>query len=239
MADRIQDLLYRRSDLSTFLVHFTRGTDYEAFTNLFNMLRDQVIEARTSYGMATMLDDRTRADPSVTQRTVCFTDTPLEHCWMMVREIDRRGWQFRPYGIAFTKGYARSRGCNPVWYMDQTPGYTWLTGAVNQMVEAARRQCDNPFQDAAELEILKITPFFEQSGRGKDFAWEREWRHRGNFRFQSPYNVMAVFAPDSLHPALRDVIASISPVWKERRVPVLDPEWGLERMLVAMSGVAG
>ncbi|MFC8386737.1 abortive infection system antitoxin AbiGi family protein [Nocardia sp. NPDC057272] len=239
MADRIQDLLYRRSDLSTFLVHFTRGTDVEAFSNLFGILKGLVIEARHAYGMASKLDGRTMNDPSVTQRTVCFTDTPLEHCWMMVREIEQRGCQFRPYGVAFTKGYARSRGCNPVWYMDQTPGYTWLTGAVDRMTGAARRQCDeDPGLNPATLDILKITPFFEQSGEGKDFAWEREWRCRGDFHFQSPYNVMAVFAPEVLHPALKDVIAGMSPEWMERKVPVLDPDWGLERMLVAMSGVA-
>lgn len=239
MADRIKDLLYRRSDLSTFLVHFTRGDSHEeALTNLVNMLRNHAIEARTAYGMATDLDYRT-STTDVSQRTVCFTDTPLEHCWMMVREIEKRRWKFQPYGIAFTKGYARSRGCNPVWYIDQTPGYTWLTHAVNRLVQAAKEQATaDPFLDPETLDILQITPFFEQSGAGKDFAWEREWRFRGNFHFGGPHNVMAVFAPEVLHLALRSHIASFSNEWAGRNVPLLDPEWGLEQMLVAMSGVA-
>ena len=27
---------------------------------------------------------------------------------------------FAPYGVAFTRTYARSRGVNPVWYIDRT-----------------------------------------------------------------------------------------------------------------------
>ncbi len=236
MADRIQDLLHRRTDLSTFLVHFTRGDS--AIGNLLLMLKNHQIDARTAYGMARVLDDRT-AGTEVGQKTVCFTDTPLEHCWMMVRDIERRSWKFRPYGVAFTKSFARSRGCNPVWYIDQTPGHTWLTQAVNRIVNVTRQQCDEDQRlDPETLDILRITPFFEQSGEGKDFSWEREWRFRGDFNFGHPCNVMAVFAPEDVHPWLTEAIALLSDDWKARRVPILDPEWGLERMLVAMSGVA-
>lgn len=239
MADRIQDLLHRRTDLSTFLVHFTRGdNDQLAFLNLLAMLEHHQIDARTAYGMAREFDALT-ADTNVGQRTVCFTDTPLEHCWMMVRDIERRSWKFRPYGVAFTKSFARSRGCNPVWYIDQTRGYTWLTHAVKRIVDEARQKCeDDPLLDAETLDILQIAPFFEQSGEGKDFSWEREWRFRGDFNFGEPRNVMAVFAPEDDHPEMAEAIASLSHEWASRHVPILDPEWGLERMLVAMSGVA-
>ncbi|MFG1771736.1 abortive infection system antitoxin AbiGi family protein [Nocardia salmonicida] len=187
MADRITELLHRRSDLSTFLVHFTRGDDdAEALKNLMGMLTDHAIEARTRYGMAAKLSHPTGAIAEK-QRVVCFTDTPLEHCWMMVREIQGRGWKFQPYGIAFTKSYARARGCNPVWYINQTPGHDWLTRPLDRLYKAVEKQCaDDPFLDPETLDILQIAPFLEQSGVGKDFFWEREWRFRGHFDFGGP-----------------------------------------------------
>lgn len=239
VPDNIEDLLYRRTDLSTFLVHFTRGDNWlQAKENLLSILRSETIEARHPYGMAQKIDYRT-LDGVATQRVVCFTDTPLEHCWMLVREIAGRGCKFQPYGVAFTKPFARSKGCNPVWYIDQTPGHDWVTKPVTELIE---RYIEASTADPARypldtMAILRMAPFFEQSGVGKDFAWEREWRHRGHFGFGGPENVMAVFAPEQEHPSLRKELDGWDEFWERRRVPLLDPKWGLEKMLVAMSGV--
>jgi uncharacterized protein YceH (UPF0502 family) len=49
----IEELLHRRSDLSTFVVHFTRDSGRaSARENLEAILYSQTIEARTVYGMA-------------------------------------------------------------------------------------------------------------------------------------------------------------------------------------------
>lgn len=50
----IEELIHRRSDLSTFLVHFTRDTD-DGMTgreNLLSILTSNFIRARNAYGMA-------------------------------------------------------------------------------------------------------------------------------------------------------------------------------------------
>ena len=72
------------------------------------------------------------------QRTVCFTETPLEHAWMMCRPIADRRFRFNGYGLAFTKSFARRQGANPVWYLDISQrGRDWLTGPFNRLIDAA------------------------------------------------------------------------------------------------------
>lgn len=49
----IEELLHRRGDLSTFLVHLTRaGMGFTARQNLLSIIAEGVIEARTPLGMA-------------------------------------------------------------------------------------------------------------------------------------------------------------------------------------------
>lgn len=108
----IENLLNRRTDLSTFLVHFTRDTQTPsaaARDNLMNILWSQRLEARNTYGMAKELAERF-PEVAATQNTVCFTETPLEHAWMMCADIEGRSIQFNGYGLAFTKAFARLRG---------------------------------------------------------------------------------------------------------------------------------
>ncbi|GAA4934663.1 hypothetical protein GCM10023224_14070 [Streptomonospora halophila] len=110
---QIEDLLHRRTDLSTFLVHLTRDDRGAARDNLLDILANRTIEARRVYGMAT---DLAREMPEIerTQQVACFTETPLEYVWMMCQDISTRGVQLRGYGLAFTKAYARKKGVNPV-----------------------------------------------------------------------------------------------------------------------------
>jgi hypothetical protein len=62
------------------------------------------------------------------QRVVCFSETPLEHVYSLVADIEGRQINLEPYGIALTKLVARRIGVNPVWYVDMTPaGHEWLT----------------------------------------------------------------------------------------------------------------
>lgn len=212
MADKIEDLLHRRSDLSTFLVHFTKGnSESDAEKNLLDILDERTIEARASFGMAGSVAEKLE-DAGLTQRVACFTETPLEHCWMMVREIERRAWKFRPYGLVFGKKYARIKGCNPVWYLDiSARGKDWLTKPVNKIVESCEEYIaeGRPIDSHARFEILKLTPFMEQMGptklAEKEFWWEREWRHVGDFEFDRS-KLVAVFGPERRREELASAI---------------------------------
>jgi hypothetical protein len=160
--------------------------------------------------MAQDLADRFE-EVSDTQRVVCFTETSLEHAWMMCSQIQGRSIQFNGYGIAFTKAWARPLGVNPVWYLDITPGHDWLTGPIKELVaEAVSNATPSGSKEPegfqlAEQPILRLTPFIEQMGptreRRKEFWWEREWRHVGDLRFATD-DIVVVFAPVGEHETL-------------------------------------
>jgi hypothetical protein len=269
----IDSLLHRRPDLSTFLVHLTAQAS-DAAMNLLSIMSARTIEARNPYGLLRdYARDTERHDPRLydSQRVVCLSETPLEHVWMMCEEIADRGHPLSPYGLAFSKPWARAVGANPVWYIDVLRtghrGADWLTTALaniaKQTVRIGGERYADPFDlsDGAEptrdelpLEwspIAEIAPFIETMGpvgrpgetRRREFWWEREWRYRGDLTFAWS-EVVAVFAPHDQHDAIRGMLqqaeaerASEAQVDPEEPPPILDPRWGLERMIAALANV--
>lgn len=257
MADQIVPLLHRRTDLSTFLIHLTRdGHGGSARDNLLGMLVDKKIEARTCYGIAKAWGEQDQAVAD-TQRCVCFSEAPLEHTWMLTRDISGRAVPLSQYGLVFTKSYGRRNGVNPVWYLDITPGHTWLTNPVNALIEISRRghsyRIDSEPPDVTgplvpnppppHDPILRLAPFIEQMGPAgptkKEFWWEREWRHVGDFPFTF-MRIVTVLAPHDEHEGLVSELATATghdDDWVHSRLRFVDPTWGLERMIAALAGV--
>ena len=133
----IRDLVARRSDLSTFLVHLTRTVnDQSARDRLLSMIENWQIDATTMFGAAKSRLEQA-GEQVGSQRCVCFTETPLEYVYLLLEEIANRQVHFQPYGVAFPKKLGRACGANPVWYIDITPGHDWLMGPVNELVQAA------------------------------------------------------------------------------------------------------
>lgn len=243
----IEALLQRRTDLSTFLVHLTRASvGTSARGNLLSMAQENYLRARCAYGPAARLESYL-AGTSATQKVVCFSETPLEHTWMMLQQIDGRAVQFEPYGLAITKTTARKAHFNPVWYSDISTrgGRNWPMAAVNQLVASAEHRCrrrDGSIDvDALCAEpILQLTPFIEQmgpttGGGRKEFWWEREWRHVDDFAI-IPSRIVTLFAPEADHGQLRQDLRLRNDMWS--RPPILDPGWGLERMIAELAQVA-
>jgi hypothetical protein len=50
--------------------------------------------------------------------------------------------------------------------------------------------------------------------------------------------VVAILAPEADHVALRRDIGALAAAEQWNRRPILDPHWGLERMIVALAGIA-
>lgn len=164
---------------------------------------------------------------------------------MMIRDIEKRSIQFKPYGVVFTKTTCSRTGCNPVWYLDMSLGsHDWLTRAVDRLVARVKEESRSGRAIDPTLlidqDILQLTPFIEQMGNPagvrKEFWWEREWRHKGDFKFR-PRQVVAALAPESEHGRLESEIDDISQSWKRRRLAILDPNWGAERMIAALARV--
>lgn len=225
----IQQLISRRSDLGTFLVHLTReGPDgVPAKDNLKSILDGRVIEARNPYGSApSRLSALSAGIPENldTQKVVCFTETPLEHVHLLTEEIEGRKFKFEPYGICITKRVARVWDVNPVWYLDITKGHTWLTKPLNNIIDREIRA-----KNFSESDIAKLTPFIEQMGTGpdyfKEYWWEREWRHVGSFCLAMQF---ILICPEQ---DLKGVMADTY-----HKIPFIDPSWSLEKIIGRLAG---
>lgn len=245
MAPTIEELLHRRTDLSTFLTHFTKdGENSSAKENLVRMLRSGYVEARNPFGMGRNValyrpefEEDSRFQDS--QKVVCLSETPLEHAWMMCSEIEGREKGFAPYGLAFTKTWARLHNVNPVWYLDMTPGHDWLTVPFDSLRDSAIEEAIQTGRSLAEFPVTRLLPFIEQMGPTsngrKEWWWEREWRRIGHLNF-SWTDVVAVFAPCDEHDEiLQKMRVDVSPDYPQP--PLLDPNWGLERMISALRGI--
>jgi abortive phage resistance protein AbiGi (putative antitoxin) len=230
----VRDVVARRSDLSTFLVHLTRDTEGgPAPVALRSMLGTGRIEARSPFGHAKLRLLQGGRVPA-SQRCVCFTETPLEYTHLLLAKIDNRDVQFRPYGIAITKRLARQRGVNPVWYLDITPGHDWLAANLDNVLD--RCLANGAFTDP---DVERLVPYVEQMGTRragdghvvyrKEFWWEREWRYCGG-HFKLPQRFIG------LCPA--EEIDEFQELAKKEGFPVrfLDPRWGLEQIIAQLAG---
>lgn len=238
----IRGLLYRRADLSTFVVHFTRATDdtHPARANLESILHNGRICAGRPMGMAVSEINQAGPDQAAlnSQKVVCFTEVPLEHAYAITCPIANRGVQLSAYGIGFGKMWARRKGINPVWYIDQTPGHDWLSEAVNSLIQDAIQA--GPY---AESPVAKLSPFMESmgtwAGGQKEFWWEREWRCRGDLPFSVPDVAVGLCPEDDI----RDLEVLAKEIAEQQfdrgvRYPrFVDPSWSLELIIARLAGM--
>jgi hypothetical protein len=235
----IEDLLARRGDLSTFIVHLTRETEdgKSPRANLRSILRAGKIEARTAFGAA--VNKLQSSKDRESQNCVSFSETPLEHLYCLVQKIPKRRFRLSSYGLAFTKMKARGMGVNPVWYVDITPsGQEWLMNPVNALIDRHVTRLKRYWKSP----LAQITPFIEQMGSGqrrdgygyrKEFWWEREWRHRGDFQF-SLSDVALGLAPEIRIETFENFTEKLG-----RRISFVDPKWGLEEIIAHLAGCKG
>lgn len=226
---RIQEVLARRSDLSTFLVHLTRTSGGKnARQRLAEIIIGGAIDAVSPFGHAVSRLQASRWSLD-SQRCVCFTETPLEHISLLTEQIEGRQIKLEPYGIIITKKQARKLGVNPVWYLDITPGHDWLTKPLNALIDRAIAEKN------AQDPVFTLTPLIEQFGLGagtpKDFSWEREWRVRNAFPLPKKYMLLC---PEADHAAFQKILEEEGTNLLD--VPMLDPAWGLETIIARLAG---
>jgi hypothetical protein len=228
LTQNIRDVLNRRTDLSTFVVHLTRDTEEQgARQALDSIISERFLRAKTPMGWARDQDDSSDMG-SQSQRVVCFSETPLEHIYSLVADIWGRQIQLAPYGVAMTKMVARRRGINPIWYIDTTQGRDWL---LARALDALRDEAIST-GDFHNQPVATLTPFCEQMGTWptvggqKEFWWEREWRHAGNVYL--PAGGVIWLCPEDEIPDL-----GVGP-----NAAVIDPQWGLEQIIAHLAGFA-
>lgn len=234
---KLEELIARRTDLGTFVVHLTKDSENtSAKENLLTIVRARKLEARNPFGSAvsplTIAITENKADipDLLSQHAVCFTETPLEYIHLMLAHIEdvMRACNFAPYGFAITKKLARKKNVNPIWYIDITPGHNWLINPINTLIEEAINN-----GDFANSPIAKLTPLIEQMGSNagqyrKEFWWEREWRHKGNFNLPS---TIILLCPEEEHAEFVH-IANEAGI----RATAIDAKWGLEAIIARLGG---
>ncbi len=218
---QISEILRGRSDLSAFLVHFTRGADPEA--NVKSMLSDFRIEARSAHGWdSTLLED-------AGVHCVCFTETPLEYLSLLCGEIQGRTVKLSEWGLAFTKYSARLLGVNPIAYVHGFPnqggGPIQMATALSTLAGLLRAHLDGHttlnenLRRTAEI-LLAGSSKMSRSGNPNEWWWEREWRRIGHFDFEIQSVAFGLCPRDRVHEmeawsgqTLGDDLRWISPSW--------------------------
>lgn len=233
----IKEILTRRSDLGTFIVHLTRQdptTGLSAKDNLKSILGERCLEARNPYGSAVhrLLHYRASATDFNTQKVACFTETPLQYLHLLIEDIEGRSIKYEPYGFAITRRLARKTGINPVWYLDITQGHTWLTNYLNTIIDNEIRQ-----ESFKTSDIAQLTPYIEQMGMGagknegetyfKEYWWEREWRYRGDYGL--PFRFIVICPEEE-----KEEIFNSSDT-DNSYLPFIDASWSLEQIIARLA----
>lgn len=208
------DIKKLREDLSPFLIHLTRkgtyrgwedissppegdGKTLDAEDSLREIIKSSEIQARSPFGYFNFLVKYRNKNPkSKIQRSwlksVCFTETPIDHIHIQFNKIHGRKFSFQKYGLAFFEESICLHSGNPVMYF-------------NTVNECMRDSLDAiPISDEC-FRMKHILPFFEGFGpplfSGKplrseiDFRWEREWRIVGNFSYSLKSDVAFGICP--------------------------------------------
>jgi hypothetical protein len=227
----IDQVLQRRTDLSTFVVHLTKDTEEgTAAENLRSIIRERKLRAGSPFGWATWEGFRLSDEALETQRVVCFTETPLQHVEALLADVQGRSVQFKPYGVAFPKVVARWMEVNPVWYIDlsRAPG-EWRDWPMKEALNTLVVESGEAF---SESPISRLTPFIEGMGswpdgdggvRFREFSWEREWRHVGELALERWWTKAVWLCPQDEIP---EIEAAAGPDAR-----CVDPRWGLERII--------
>jgi len=83
----LKEILNRRSDLSTFLVHLTRDFEGQsAKERLQLIINDGRINANSIYGLLASRKEALTEEAANGQKVVCFSETPLEYTYMMLNK---------------------------------------------------------------------------------------------------------------------------------------------------------
>jgi hypothetical protein len=198
-------------DMSSFLVHFTKGN---AYRNMMSILSGGRLRAGGSFGAA-----RKMKEVEDSQRAVCFSEVPLG---LVNRIAERRSL----YGIAFRKKFIVNQGALPVWYLEH------LSSAQAALDELqARARANGAFDDP----VWKITPFVDyqisKPFQNYRFDWEREWRLLGDLKF-SKKDVAFLFLDETNHKRARAFFedAELTNVGPNYDVPYLDARWDVARI---------
>lgn len=180
----IDEVRAQRGDLSTWLVHLTKGnfskingqnTYHTPKQCLENIIKTNTIEARTAAGHFNYSAWYKNVNPK-DLRAVSFTETPLRDIFLFIN-IKNKSLKFSSYGLVFDRDELTKKPiyAAPVMYFSQPDGDSHF---LNKFSPLEQKFCHD-FKD-----VLYLFDKFGKTFTKKDFnfMWEREWRIRGDFK---------------------------------------------------------
>ena len=224
-----------RDDLSRFLVHLTRN---DAKKNLVSMLRHKVIEARNAHCLFHYEFDGFSPVLKKQFNTVCFTETPLTQIHRLTGEIPGRAIALKGFGLVFSKDAMIKRGACPAVYLNAkgTKLKHYLLSRfradfqnINRLDKLKKAQADH------YRSIIQYYSLINIIAENYDFAWEREWRYRGDFEFRYR-DIVAIVAEDpvSFESHCKKSLKPERFKYVER-IPIISAKYSYDEVVEAMS----
>ncbi len=185
-----------RKDYSPYLVHMCRRYENApANKNLVNILYKKTIEARSCHNFFTRDIDMSNFDDGLKRKfhTVSFTEIPISELRKITGKIKGRSIQLEPVGIVFYKHKLLINNVTPVIYINTIKNWanksrTWdlwkndFETTFRQITSYKQFRQEN-IRRSSSLETIRKFALTSKIDTDHDFHWEREWRHRGDFKF--------------------------------------------------------
>lgn len=234
--------MFNRADLSQFLIHLTKDGGFSEFTPYSNGFRfnEQMVRAeaslerilqttpnpqilaRSPYGYFKMKIDypstpRGGVNPDWI-KSVCFSETPLQEIRSFYQAVAAKRNQYKKFGLAFWTDTIRSKGGNPVLYIDSRKPN--LIQSLNRMLTSHQHWKDfYPFYETFGPQIIYPT-------KTSDFRWEREWRLAGNLNFTLEELAFGICPEDKI-PKFEAL--------SNNKIVFIDPDWDISKLKQVLS----
>ena len=230
-----------RDDISQFVVHLTRRYKGKSpRDNLVSILADRVIEARTAHCLFAPLFNSLQFTPLLKGRfkTVCLTETPLNQIDHLCAQIPGRKIKLQPYGLVFYKSTVLRRGGSPAIYINAqgTQIKNYLLKQFREHFKGIRSLHRFAIgQQKYHKQMIQYYSLINIIASHYNFAWEREWRYSGNFKFKY-FDIVAIIArnPDNFTKYCQQSITGPR-IHSLRKIPVISPKWSYEQIVDEMS----
>jgi len=229
-----------RQDFSRFLVHLTKDADgISAKDNLVSIIESQVIKAKNHHCLFGYdMDDRCFTQGLKKKfNTVCFTEVPLNELRHLAKPIKGRKVKLSPYGLVFWRNLMIDEGASQAIYINDkgTQLKSLLLSQFRNSFRDIRSLKELKLQNSSYEDLIRYYALINIISDNYDFAWEREWRHHGDFRFKRR-RVVAVIAekPNEFEKYCKNNLSK-SALKFIKFTPILDPSWGYEEVIEEMS----
>lgn len=228
----------RRMDVSNFIIHLSRDfkPDHKkADDNLIQILKKKTIIAKNYHCLFSDVIQKSGLDKSIKSmfKTTCFTETPIDQIKNLIDATENRKILLKGFGLIFRRAKFLKDGGNPAIYVN---GNNELKRELIDEFSSIIAKAEQYTQEKRRFHLIdKCAKFYSLVNvisLRYDFAWEREWRFVGDYKFE--YNDIVAIIADS--PAsFREKLARNSSKLAEysllEKIPIISTGWNHEELI--------